>query len=118
MRYAGSTIGYLKALEGIKLFGMINFPTIYATFGYRQVENKHTVIQPVFLTRKRTGFWGKILSWGHLKLTEMIYNKLKNEDGEIYENIRFTPHLTVEDSNIAHFISYVNRLPKSSFSNL
>lgn len=48
-------------------------------------------------------------------MTEMIYNKLKNEDGEIYENIRFSPNLTSEDSNITSFIAHVNRLPKSPF---
>lgn len=115
VRYAGSTVGYLKALEGIKLFGKIPFPAIYATFGYRQVENSKTMIQPVFLTPRRKGIIGKIKSWLHLRLTEVIYNRLKNEDGEIYENIRFTPHLTPTDSNIAHFIAHVNRLPKSSF---
>ncbi len=46
-------------------------------------------------------------------LTEMIYNRLKNEDGEIYENIRFNPSFTSEDSNIVSFIAHVNRLPKS-----
>lgn len=114
--YAGSTIGYLKALQGIKLFGKIPFPAIYATFGYRQIEDERTEIQPVFLTPKRKGWTGALKSFLHLKLTEIIYNRLKNEDGEIYENIRFTPHLTSEDSNIANFIAHVNRLPKSSFS--
>lgn len=115
VRYAGSTVGYLKALEGIKLFGKINFPPIYATFGYRQVGNTKTVIQPVFLTPKRSGLLGSIKSWLHLAMTEMIYNKLKNEDGEIYENIRFNPNLTSDDSNITSFIGHVNRLPKSQF---
>lgn len=116
VRYAGATVGYLKALEGIKLFGILPFPSIYATFGYRQVGNEKTMIQPVFLTPRRKGITGALKSYLHLKLTEMIYNRLKNEDGEIYENIRFTPHLTAEDSNIAGFIAHVNRLPKSSFS--
>lgn len=116
VRYSGATVGYLKALEGIKLFGKIKMPPIYATFGYRQVAGVGTIIQPVFLTPKRSGLLGGIKSWLHLMMTEMIYNKLKNEDGEIYENIRFTPHLTAEDSNIGSFIAHVNRLPKSIFS--
>jgi nitrite reductase/ring-hydroxylating ferredoxin subunit len=115
VRYSGATVGYLKALEGIRLFGKIPLPPIYATFGYRQVNSEKTVIQPVFLTPKRTGIIGKIKSFLHLRMTEIIYNKLKNEDGEIYENIRFTPNLTSEDSNITAFIGHVNRLPKSSF---
>lgn len=115
VRYSGATVGYLKALEGIKLFGKIPFPPIYATFGYRQIEKNKTVIQPVFLTPKRSGLIGAIKSFFHLRMTAMIYNKLKNEDGEIYENIRFTPNMTVEDSNIVSFIAYVNRLPKSEF---
>lgn len=116
VRYSGSTVGYLKALEGIKLFGRINFPAIYATFGYRQVAGVGTIIQPVFLTPKRSGLLGGIKSWLHLMMTEFIYNRLKNEDGEIYENIRFTPNLTADDSNITSFIAHVNRLPKSVFS--
>jgi nitrite reductase/ring-hydroxylating ferredoxin subunit len=115
VRYSGATVGYLKALEGIKLFGKIPFPPIYATFGYRQIEKNKTVIQPVFLTPKRTGIVGAIKSFLHLRMTAMIYNKLKNEDGEIYENIRFTPNMTAEDSNIVSFIAHVNRLPKSDF---
>lgn len=115
VRYAGSTVGYLKALQGIRLFGKFNFPPIYATFGYRQIGNHMTVIQPVFLTPKRPGILGAIKSKLHLMMTEMIYNKLKNEDGEIYENIRFNPNLTTEDSNIISFIAHVNRLPKSQF---
>lgn len=115
VRYSGSTVGFLKALQGIKLFGKIPFPSIYATFGYRQVEKSGTFIQPVFLTPKRKGIIGKIKSALHLMMTEFIYNRLKNEDGEIYENIRFTPNLTAEDVNITSFIAHVNRLPKSKF---
>jgi phenylpropionate dioxygenase-like ring-hydroxylating dioxygenase large terminal subunit len=115
VRYAGSTVGFLKALKGIKLLGIIPFPTIYATFGYRQVGNKHTMIQPIFLTPKRKGIIGYLKSKLHLMMTEMIYNRLKNEDGEIYENIRFSPNFTTEDSNIVSFIAHVNRLPKSQF---
>lgn len=115
VRYAGSTIGFLKALEGIKLFGFIPFPPIYATFGYRQMNQDKTVIQPVFLTPVRQGVIGKIKSFLHLRLTEMIYNKLKNEDGEIYENIRFSPNFNREDSNIIAFVGHVNRLPLSEF---
>jgi nitrite reductase/ring-hydroxylating ferredoxin subunit len=116
VRYAGATVGFLKALDGIKLFGKIKMPPIYATFGYRQVAGAGTIIQPVFLTPKRPGVLGAIKSWLHLTMTELIYNRLKNEDGEIYENIRFTPNLTAEDSNIGSFIAHVNRLPKSEFS--
>lgn len=115
VRYSGATVGFLKALEGIKLFGKIPFPTIYATFGYRQIENNQTVIQPIFLTSKRKGLLGWIKSQLHLAMTEIIYNRLKGEDGEIYENIRFTPNLTSEDANITSFIAHVNRLPKSPF---
>jgi phenylpropionate dioxygenase-like ring-hydroxylating dioxygenase large terminal subunit len=115
VRYSGATVGFLKALEGIRLFGKIPFPPIYATFGYRQIGNSRTVIQPVFLTPKRKGIFGWIKSFLHLRMTEMIYNRLKNEDGEIYENIRFNPSLTAEDSNISSFIGHVNRLPKSPF---
>lgn len=116
VRYASATIGFLKALEGIKLFGRIPFPPIYATFGYRPINNEKTAIQPIFLTPKKTGFLGWLKTKLHLKLTEVIYNRLKNEDGEIYENIRFTPHLTNEDALITSFIAHVNRLPKSPFS--
>ena len=115
VRYSGSTIGFLKALQGIRLFGKIPFPPIYATFGYRQTGKNKTIIQPVFLTKKRSGLLGILKSWLHLKMTEFIYNRLKNEDGEIYENIRFTPNLTQQDSTITAFIGHVNRLKKSSF---
>lgn len=115
VRYVGATIGFLKALDGIKLFSRIPFPPIYATFGYRPLNQNQTEIRPIFLTPKRKGLLGWIKSLLHLWITEMIYNRLKGEDGVIYENIRFTPHLTAEDKNIASFISHVNRLKKSDF---
>lgn len=118
VRYAGSTVGFLKALQGIRLLGKIPFPPIYATFGYRQAQDKRTYIQPIFLTKKRKGIIGRIKSSLHLWFTELIYNRLKNEDGSIYENIRFTPHFTQEDSNIISFVAHVNRLVKSDFQGL
>lgn len=115
VRYVGSTIGYLKALDGIKLFGRFPLRPMYATFGYRQYGKNHTIIQPVFLTPKGSGFSGQLKARFHLWLAAIIYKKLKNEDGEIYENIRFTPHFQDEDTNILKFIAHVNRLPKSTF---
>lgn len=116
VRYSGSTIGFLKALEGIRLFGKIPFPPIYATFGYRQTGEKKTFIQPVFLAPKRKGFIGVLKTKLQLLMTEIIYNRLKNEDGEIYENIRFTPNFSEADSNIVTFVAHVNRLKPSVFS--
>lgn len=115
VRYAGSTVGYLKALEGIKLFGVISFPTIYATFGYRSIDKNKTIIQPIFLTKKRKGLVGSLKSKLHLLFTAILYNRLKNEDGKVYENIRFTPNFTSDDANIISFVAHVNRLPKSLF---
>lgn len=115
VRYVGGTVGYLKALDGIKLFGRIPLRPMYATFGYRQEGNKKTVIQPIFLTPKGSGLMGWLKARFHLWMSGIIYNRLKSEDGEIYENIRFTPHFQEEDTNILKFIAHVNRLPKSIF---
>lgn len=115
VRYVGGTVGYLKALDGIRLFGQFPMRPMYATFGYRPEGEAKTVIQPVFLTPKISGVVGWLKAQFHLWLSGVIYNRLKNEDGEIYENIRFTPHFQAEDTNILKFIAHVNRLPKSNF---
>lgn len=116
VRYSGSTIGFLKALEGIRLFGKVPFPPIYATFGYRQTSERKTFIQPVFLAPKRKGLIGMLKTRAQLLMTQIIYNRLKNEDGAIYENIRFTPNFTEADANIITFVAHVNRLKPSLFT--
>lgn len=115
VRYVGGTIGFLKALDGIKLFNKFKTRPMYATFSYCPLDENRTVIRPIFLTPKGQGILGKLSARFHLFLSEIIYNRLKNEDGEIYENIRFTPHFQSEDKLITSFIAHVNRLPKSSF---
>jgi phenylpropionate dioxygenase-like ring-hydroxylating dioxygenase large terminal subunit len=115
VRYVGASVGYLKALEGIKIFGKFSLRPMYATFGYRPEGLDKTVIQPIFLTLKKPFFIGWLQAQFYLYLSRIIYTQLKNEDGVIYENIRFTPHLTKDDSNILKFINHVNHLEKSNF---
>jgi phenylpropionate dioxygenase-like ring-hydroxylating dioxygenase large terminal subunit len=115
VRYYSGTIGFLRALDKIKLFKKIPFPSIYGVFGYCPQSDGSTKIYPIFITKKRRGL-GKIISFFNLQMTQMIYTNLKNEDGEIYENIRFSPTFVAEDSNITKFIAYINDLKSSLFS--
>jgi phenylpropionate dioxygenase-like ring-hydroxylating dioxygenase large terminal subunit len=114
VRYIGGTLGFLKALDGIKLLSRFKTRPMYAAFSYCPLDENTTVIRPIFLTPKGKGILGMISAHLYLLISQIIYNRLKNEDGEIYENIRFTPHFQAEDKLIINFIAHVNRLPKAN----
>jgi nitrite reductase/ring-hydroxylating ferredoxin subunit len=113
--YVAGTIGFLKALHGIKLLGLFKLRPMYATFSYRPENGLKTIIQPIFLTPKKPGLLGFLTSTFYLWMSAIMYHRIKNEDGVIYENIRFTPHFETGDENIVKYIAHINRLKKSTF---
>jgi hypothetical protein len=83
-------------------------------FAYRPIEKGRTLVQPIYLTRRRSGVTGELGSRFLLWLTKRAFFALQGEDGAVYENMRFFPaNLLPIDRPVAQYIQYVNKLPPS-----
>jgi len=120
MRYAAGSIGYLTMMKNVYFLGKpwLKLPELYMIFAYRP-ENKRqrTFVQPIYVTQQRKGILGFLLSNFLLWLTKRAFYSLQDEDGLIYENIRFFPNsLLPLDRPVSKFIDYVNHLRPSLWS--
>jgi hypothetical protein len=69
------------------------------------------------VTEKRKGIVGYLLSQFLLFCTRLAYYMLRDEDGKIYDNIRFNPKLLLSiDQPLAEYMEYVNQLKPSRWS--
>ena len=92
-------------------------PPLHILYAYRPTETGETFIQPIYVTRKRPGLLGWVVTHLLLWLTRLSYYALRGEDGMIYDNIRFsTERLLPVDAPIARYVKYVNGLVPSSWS--
>lgn len=74
-------------------------------------------IQPIYVTAKRRGIMGYLVSHFLLLCTKLAYYFLRHEDGLIYDNIQFKPNILLSvDKPLAHYINYVNHLEPSAWS--
>jgi hypothetical protein len=86
-------------------------------FAYLPMLEGKTLVQPIFLTRRRSGPWGWIISRFMLATAALGFYTLRDEDGAVYDNIRFNPrHLLGIDQPILEFINYVDKLKPSIWS--
>lgn len=117
MLYTYGTIGFLTIMGNVKLFGKFKFPELHMLYAYTPLANNTTKVTPIYFTINRKGFTGKIKSTFLLYLTKKLFYFLKEEDGQIYENIKFnTGSLLKIDKPIAQYITYINKLRPSSWS--
>lgn len=117
MRYSAGTMGLLTILRNVRLFGKFPLPTLHMIFAYRPVRFGETLVQPIYVTRKREGFWGGLIDRLLLTMTKRAFYVLKDEDGKIYDNMRFNPvSLLKMDRAIQIFIDRINRLKPSIWS--
>jgi phenylpropionate dioxygenase-like ring-hydroxylating dioxygenase large terminal subunit len=118
MTYADGCVASLSVLKEVALFGKFKIlPELHMIFGYQTVSPGKTLVQPIYLTRKRKGFWGKLYGRFLLTFTKMAFSVLQGEDGEVYENIRFqTNNLLKMDRPISRYINYINQLRPSAWS--
>ncbi|MCS5710325.1 Rieske 2Fe-2S domain-containing protein [Candidatus Berkiella aquae] len=117
MIYAYGTIGALTMMQNVKLFGKWNLPMLHMLYAYLPLKEKRSKVVPIYVTQKRKGVLGWIISHFLLWLTQRLFYFLKEEDGMIYENIRFnTNSLLKIDQPIAKYIAYINRLKPSKWS--
>lgn len=116
MLYAHGTIGFLTMMQDVKLFGKFKVPTLNMLYAYLPCQDKRAEVRPIYITRKRTGMIGKLKSGLLLFITKRLFYLLKEEDGQIYENIQFNTNSFLKiDRPIAKYIAYINRLQPSKW---
>ncbi len=113
MRYDHASTGLLTLMKNVSLFGgSLRLPTLHMIFAYRPLTRGTTFVQPIFITKKRSGPLGFLISRFLIFLTQRGFFALQGEDGMVYENMRFYPqNLLPIDKPVAKFIQYVNKLP-------
>lgn len=114
MKYQGGCLAALSVMKGVKLFNKWEIlPTLHMLFAYQSHLEGETIVQPIFLTKKRNFLIDRIL----LLFTRLAFKMLQGEDGEVYENIRFnTQNLLPIDAPVTKYIKYINGLTPSLWS--
>lgn len=114
MKYQGACLAGLTVLKGVALFGKWEvIPTLHMLFSYQSHKEGETLVTPIYITKKRNFF----VDWFLLKLTKLSFLFLQGEDGDVYENIRFsTSNLLAIDAPVSKYIKYVNSLTPSLWS--
>lgn len=118
MKYADGCVAALTLMKHVALLGKKNLiPEMHMIFAYQMAEPGRTLVQPIYITRKRKGWLGWLASEACLFLTRMGFYSLQGEDGQVYENIRFnTQNLLAMDAPVARYVRYINRLTPSCWS--
>ena len=112
MRYADGCIGLLTMMKNVRLF-----PPLHMIYAYTAIAPGKTRIQPIYVTEKRKGILGYLFSQFLLVCTRLAYYMLRDEDGKIYDNIRFNPQVILSiDQPLVQYIQYVNQLEPSQWS--
>jgi phenylpropionate dioxygenase-like ring-hydroxylating dioxygenase large terminal subunit len=112
MRYANGCAGLLTVMKNVRLV-----PPLHMIYAYKPLPNGQTEILPIYVTAKRSGVFGWCKSQILLLLTRLTYYFLRDEDGVIYDNIRFEPRaLLLIDAPLVHYMNYVNKLEISGWS--
>ncbi len=118
MRYINASIGLLTTMRGLKFRGKgFSWPDSNMIFAYLPVQEGVTKVQPMFISRKRSGVLGWLITRGMLLAAYMGFQLLTDEDGAIYETIRFSPrNLLPIDHPVLKYVNYVNKLKPSLWS--
>lgn len=115
MRYDHANNGLLTIMKDVHFFGR-KWPTMHMIFAYRPVKKGCMQVQPIYLTKKRSGLSGFIVSKFLLWMTKKAFFLLQGEDGAVYENMRFYPlNLLSIDRPVGQYIQYVNKLKSSDW---
>lgn len=113
MRYDHGNNGLLTLMKDVYFFGK-KWPSLHMIFAYRPIEKGRMLVQPIYVTKKRSGLFGSFISAFLLFMTKRAFFALQGEDGAVYENMRFYPgNLLAIDRPVAQFIQYVNKLKSS-----
>lgn len=115
MKYADGCLAALTLLKDVLFFGRKGvLPELYMFFAYQTEKPGVTRVQPIFVTRQRKGPVGWLVSQVCLLMTRLGFQALQGEDGQVYENIRFsTQNLLAIDAPVARYVRYINQLKPS-----
>ncbi len=118
MRYSYGTLGFLTVLKDTYWFGgQRAVPELFMIFAYRPEGFGKTFVQPIYVARRGSSWGERLLGKMGLLAMKLGFYALRDEDGEIYENMRFRPaSLLPMDAPVAKFIRWVNRLKPSIWS--
>ena len=117
MRYIDATIGMLRTLEQVRWFGKFTAEPTRMIFAYTPLSPGKTQVQPIFIACKPSSFLGRFKAYGLLAAMAVGFFWLRDEDGKVYDNIRFQPNALLKiDQGVARFIQYVNQLRLSQWS--
>ena len=103
---------------GLPFFGTkYLWPQIHMIYAYKPAAAGLMELQSFYVTKKRKGPLGWLLSRLLLAFTVLLFHVLKAEDGKVYDNMRFsTRALLPIDQPVARFIAHTNRLTPSIWS--
>ena len=117
MRYVDATVGLLRTLEDVRWFGRWPAEPTRMIFAYTPLAPGKGQVQAIYIAQRPAGMVGRLASWSRLAVTVAGFVWLRDEDGKIYDNIRFQPNALLKiDAGVARFIQYVNRLSLSRWS--
>lgn len=117
MTYAHGSLGALTMMQEVKLFDRWPLPGLHMLYAYTPLPDGRSKVTPIYLTKKRKGLMGKLINHTLLFLTKRLFYSLKEEDGMIYENIRFKTDAFLKiDQPIAKFVAFINRQKPSKWS--
>lgn len=117
MRYCAGTVGLLTTLHQVVAFDRWSLPEARMIFAYQPLPDRTIRIRPVFITERRSGATGRVLARTMLRLMALGFSSLRDEDGMIYDNIRFQPRaLLPMDAPVARYIAYIDRQPLSPWT--
>ncbi len=118
MRYVDGTVGMLSVNQGTRLFGTgPELPSAHMIFAYTPIAPGRTRVQPVYIARRRGGVLGRMVAASLLAAMKWGFYVLRDEDGQIYDNIRFSPTaLLPMDAPVSRYIAWVNKLEPSIWS--
>ncbi|PIQ24726.1 aromatic ring-hydroxylating dioxygenase subunit alpha [bacterium (Candidatus Blackallbacteria) CG17_big_fil_post_rev_8_21_14_2_50_48_46] len=121
MTYADGCLAALTLMKDVSFFGSKSkrWPELTMFFAYQMITPGKTLVQPIYVTKKRQGLTGWLVSELCLFFTKRAFFALQGEDGQVYENIRFnTRNLLAVDAPVAKYIRYINKLKPSPWGKL
>jgi hypothetical protein len=115
MRYHGGTLGLLTTLQDTALFGRWRLPETRMLFAYRPTADGQTHIEPVFVAPAGTHA-GRLLARARLWAMRQGFRVLRDDDGRIYDHIRYRPEGAPAGSALEAFHAWIDRQTPSVWS--
>lgn len=117
MKYYDASIGFLTLMKHVRILGVWEIPRLQMIFAYRPIDGGRSFVQPMYVQEKRKGIKGWLINRFLFWLTKRAFYSLRDEDGKVYDNMRFSPnHLLPMDQLLSKYIHYVNKLKPSIWS--